>query len=98
VAIAVVSAAEVQRLWDENQVEQKRRAGLLLEIVADSTAATNPRYANGRSLIVKLLTPTGQHIGTVHEIVFDDGRPSPHSHPKDYTLRDCSRVRRAEVE
>jgi hypothetical protein len=98
VAIPTVPAAEIQRLSDKNSVEQKRRAGLLLEIVADNSPATNPTYSGGRSLIIKLLTPGGQHIGTLHEIVFNDGRPTPHSHPKDYTLRDCSRVRRIEVE
>jgi hypothetical protein len=55
-------------------------------------AATNPRYAGGASVIVKLVTPNGQHIGTFHEIRMPDGSV-PHSHPKDYTKRDCSRVR-----
>ena len=39
-----------------------------------------------------MLTFNGQHIGTIHEIVAPDGAIL-HSHPKDYTLRDCSRVR-----
>ena len=82
----------MQRLWDANHVSQKRAAGLLVEIIAGSVAANNPAYSGARSIIVKLLTQHGRHIGTVLEIVYEDGR-MPHSHPKDYTLRDCSRVR-----
>ena len=85
----------MQRLWNENQVSQKRAAGLLVEIIAGSVEASNPAYSGATSIIVKLLTQNGRHIGTVHEIVFGDGR-IPHSHPKDYTLRDCSRIRVAQ--
>ncbi|MCC6381229.1 MAG: hypothetical protein IT304_01915 [Dehalococcoidia bacterium] len=70
----------------------KRAAGTFMEIVAHDAPASNPLYRDGRSRIVKLITRGGQHVGTVHEIVMPDGAV-PHSHPKDYTLRDCSRVR-----
>jgi hypothetical protein len=65
--------------------------GILIEEIVAESAATNPLYAGGISRIVVLRTPRGQHIGTVHEIVLADGE-IPHSHPKDYTRRDCSRV------
>lgn len=71
---------------------EKRAAGILTEIIARDDAATNPRYVGARSRILKLLTANGQHIGTLHEIVMPDGA-TPHSHPKDYTRRDCTRVR-----
>jgi hypothetical protein len=70
----------------------KRAAGVLTEIIAHERPARNPAYAGGRSLIVKLLTRSGQHLGTVHEIVMPDGSVV-HGHPKDYTRRDCTRVR-----
>ncbi len=41
---------------------------------------------------MKLITANGQHIGTVHEVVMTAG-DVVHCHPKDYTRRDCSRVR-----
>lgn len=50
------------------------------------------RYSGGASRIVKVMTLNGRHIGTVHEVVMPGGEV-PHSHPKDYTRRDCSRVR-----
>ena len=49
------------------------------------------RYAGGVSRIVKLMTANNRHVGTLHEIAMPDGAV-PHSHPKDYTRRDCSRV------
>lgn len=70
----------------------KRASGLLHEVIAHQEAATNPAYEGGVSVHVKLLTSNGRHIGTIHEIRMPDGAV-PHSHPKDYTLRDCSRVR-----
>lgn len=83
------------RLWEDNDVSKKRASGLLLESIASPSRATNPQYAGGESRFVKLLTSGGQHIGTLHEIVMPDGSV-PHSHPKDYTLRDCRRVREPE--
>lgn len=65
--------------------------GTFREIIAYRSAANNPRYQGGPSLIVKLLTPNGQRIGTLHRITMPDGTV-PHEHPKDYTMRDCSRV------
>ncbi len=70
----------------------KREARIFVEIIAHSTQATNPAWQGGESRIVKLVTRRGRHLGTVHEIVMPDGS-IPHSHPKDYTLRDCSRIR-----
>ena len=69
----------------------KRADGTLRSIIVHERTATNPGYAGGLSRIVKLLTASDQHIGTVHEIVMPDGAV-PHSHPKDYTRRDCERI------
>ncbi len=88
----VISEAAFYALWAENRMNAKREAGLLTVVVADEVLATNPAYAGGRSRILKLETRAGQHLGTVHEIVGTDGAVL-HSHPKDYTRRDCSRVR-----
>lgn len=91
-----VTLAELVALWEENGMSAKRAAGIVSEIIGHREPATNPRYHGGESFVMKLLTPSGQHIGTVHEIVMSDGS-IPHSHPKDYTLRDCSRVRGPEL-
>ena len=69
----------------------KHADGTLRSIIVHERSATNPAYADGTSRIVKLLTANDQHIGTVHEIVMPDGTV-PHSHPKDYTRRDCERI------
>ncbi|MGH2609063.1 MAG: hypothetical protein ACRDHF_08235 [Tepidiformaceae bacterium] len=90
--VSVIAVEELDELWRLNRMPEKRVGGVLTEIIAYSSAAGNPAYAGGTSRIVKLLTRKGQHIGTIHEIVMPDGT-RPHSHPKDYTLRDCSRVR-----
>jgi hypothetical protein len=74
---------------------EKRRAGLLIEEVRWEGSARDPALPGVRSLILKLKTPSGQHIGTVHDIVNADGTLRE-SHPHDYTLRDCSRVRIAQ--
>ncbi len=74
----------------------KVAAGIFLEIV-EGTPATNPRYAGGISFIVALRTTNLRHIGTLHRIVMPDGSV-PHEHAKDYTLRDCSRVRAGETD
>ncbi len=71
---------------------EKRASGILTDIIVHRAPARDPRYLTGESLIIKVFTPTGQHIGTVHEVMLPDGT-TPHSHPKDYTLRDCSRIR-----
>jgi len=76
-------------------MDEKRSSRLLIEQIVHQTPAGDPRYVGGVSNIVKLVTASGQHIGTFHEIVMPDGS-APHSHPKDYTLRDCSRVRTKE--
>lgn len=70
---------------------EKLRNGILSEIIAYRSPANNPRYVGGISEIVKLLTPNGRHIGTLHRITMPDGSV-PHEHGKDYTLRDCSRI------
>ncbi len=70
----------------------KRALGILTEDIVHRTVATNPRWVGGEARIIKLLTVTGQHIGTLHEVVTAEGEVV-HSHPKDYTRRDCSRVR-----
>ncbi len=88
----MVPADELDDLWDRERMAGKRANGLLKEIIAYSSPAGNPACSGGISRIVKLLTDNGQHIGTIHEIVMPDGT-RPHAHPKDYTLRDCTRVR-----
>ena len=90
--VSVISQSELEGLWQQNGIPAKRLRGLFNEIIADSRSARNPVYPGGVSLIVKLITPRGQHIGSVHEVRMPDGS-TPHSHPKDYTRRDCSRVR-----
>ena len=69
----------------------KHAQGTLQPIIVHQTMARNPEYGGGVSRIVKLVTAADRHIGTIHEIVMPDGSV-PHSHPKDYTRRDCSRV------
>ena len=91
-AIAVIPADELLRLWRQNRMPEKRATGLLSEIVAYATSAGDPELPGVRAVIIKLLTPKGQHIGTVHDIFNADGTLRE-SHPHDYTLRDCSRVR-----
>lgn len=92
VTMDVVSLDDLVSVWNTNGMPEKRANGGLTEIIAHQTAAGDPRFAGGVSRIVKLLTANGQHIGTVHEVVMPDGS-APHSHPKDYARRDCSRVR-----
>lgn len=82
----------MDRIWAENAVDRKRREGLLVAVIVNPSPARNPRYSGGVSHFVKLLTRNSQHIGTLHEIVLPDGTVA-HSHPKDYTRRDCVRLR-----
>ena len=88
----VLTLQDLEAEWLAEAINHKREEGLLREIVAHSAPARNPQYAGGESRILKLLTAHGRHIGTIHEILMPDGS-TPHSHPKDYTRRDCSRVR-----
>jgi hypothetical protein len=91
--IDLVSEAELLRLWDENHVSEKRAAGLLIESIARETPAADPALPAVVGRIIKLETPVHRrHIGTLHEVVDRDGNVL-HSHPKDYTRRDCTRVR-----
>jgi hypothetical protein len=90
--IEEVSHDVFERLWQDNALDAKRRNGVFVEIIARRDRATNPRYTGGESRYVKLLTSSGWHIGTLHEIVLPDGSVA-HSHAKDYTRRDCSRIR-----
>ena len=69
----------------------KRADGTLRDLIVHETPAGDPRYVGGTSRIVKLMTANEQHIGTLHEIVMPDGTV-PHSHPKDYTRRNCERI------
>ncbi len=73
-------------------MSEKRANRLLSEIIAHEAEARDPALAGVKGVIVKLLTPKGQHIGTVHDIVNADGSIRE-SHPHDYTRRNCSRVR-----
>ena len=91
-AIPIIPADELLRLWTENRMAEKRATGLFSEIVAYVTTAGDPTLPGVRSVIVKLLTQKGQHIGTVRDIKNADGTLRE-SHIHDYTLRDCSRVR-----
>jgi len=94
VVIEVVPFAELDALWAANEMDRKRASGMLLESIVHRAAARNPRWLGGEARIVKLITANGQHIGTVHEVVTTEG-DAVHSHPKDYTRCDCSRVRAA---
>jgi hypothetical protein len=91
-SIEVVSLSEIQSVWNDSGMARKRATGALAETIVHQTPAGDPRYLGGVSRIVKLFTPNGRHIGTVHEVLMPDGA-TPHSHPKDYTRRDCSRIR-----
>lgn len=71
---------------------EKRTLGLLSESIADDRPAGDPALPGVRAIIIKLKTPKGQHIGTVHDIVNADGSMRE-SHAHDYTRRNCSRVR-----
>ena len=82
----------LESLWNYSRVPAKRADGLFHEVIVHESPAGDPRFEGGVSRIVKLLTANGHHIGTLHEVVMPDGS-TPHSHPKDYTRRDCSRVR-----
>ena len=90
--IDVVPLTELEVVWAESNVDAKRASGVLLESIVHRTPARNPRWIGGEARILKLLTANGRHIGTVHEVVMPDSE-IVHSHPKDYTRRDCSRVR-----
>ena len=72
----------------------KRQSSIFTEIIAYRAPAGDPALPGVWGIIVKLLTPNGRHIGTVHDIVNEDKGTVLDSHPHDYTLRDCSRVRR----
>ncbi len=91
-AVEVIHLSILERICLDEGIQAKRAAGILSGIIAHSAPARNPIYAGGRSVIVKIMTPRGQHIATWHEIRMPDSS-IPHSHPKDYTRRDCSRVR-----
>ena len=86
-----LSRSQLEREWADNGLPAKRAGGILRAVIVPERAATNPAYPGGASRIVKLLTANNQHIGTIHEIVLPDGSV-PHSHPRDYTRRDCERV------
>lgn len=90
--IDVLSASELETLWATAAVDAKIASGTLHTIIVATAPATNPIYFGGTSRILKVLTPNGQHIGTVHEIEAPD-QGVLHRHPKDYTRRDCTRVR-----
>ncbi len=85
-----VPRERLQREWEENHMPAKRNnpAFSLRERVSP---ATNSRWLGGTSRIVRIFTPNGRHIGTLHEIVLPDGSV-PHSHPKDYTRRYCAKI------
>ena len=88
----MVPMTEIGEVWADNDVDGKLAAGVLRLIVVHESVALNPMYSGGRSQIVKVFTPNERHIGTFHAIVMPDGSVA-HRHPKDYTLRDCSRIR-----
>jgi hypothetical protein len=94
--ITPVPASDLQRVWKDNRMDEKRATGELVEAIVRRGPATNRKYIGGESRIIKLITPERRrHVGTIHEIVVAEGS-IPHSHPKDYTRRDCSRIRAPE--
>ena len=72
---------------------EKRASGKFTEIIAYEAPARDVALPGVWGVIIKLLTSNGRHIGTVHDIVDKDKGAVRESHPHDYTLRDCSRVR-----
>ncbi|MEP6870660.1 MAG: hypothetical protein ABI939_02295 [Anaerolineaceae bacterium] len=92
--IKATNLEDLTAIWADNAVDEKLAAGLLNSITAADARTTNPLYAGARSRIIKVLAPKGRHIGTYHEILAPDSSIL-HRHPKDYTLRDCTRVRLA---
>jgi len=93
-SIPVVPTEELERLWSDNQMPDKRASSIFTEIVAWQVRASDPALPNVSSRIIKLLTAKGRHIGTVHDIVNENDGNVLESRPHDYTFRDCSRVRR----
>jgi hypothetical protein len=90
--VPMIPRPDFDSLWGVGDMPAKIASGKFREQVLRDTPATNPKYLGGRSLLIKLVTDRENHIGTIHRIVMPDGS-IPHEHPKDYTLRDCSRVR-----
>lgn len=90
--IEVISQTELDALWAEGAVDAKVANGSLHTIIIVTEPAKNRLYHGGTSRIVKVRTANGHHIGTFHEIEVP-GSGILHRHPKDYTRRDCSRVR-----
>ena len=91
-SITIISQQELDQLWLEGNMPFKRAAGLLVVTIVHDVPARDPRYLGGRSRVLTFDTRSGQHLGTIHQVVLPDGA-IPHDHPKDYTRRDCSRVR-----
>ena len=73
VVIEVVPSAELDALWAANAIDRKRASGMLLESIVHRAAARNPRWIGGEARIIKLITASGQHIGTMHEVVTAGG-------------------------
>lgn len=59
------------------------------------TTARDPRLAGVRSILYKLVTPAGQHLGTVHDILNSDGTIRER-HVHDYIARDCAKFVKTE--
>ena len=91
----VISLTDLEMLWHDAGVDAKvDTEALYLELIdLEDTPATNPRYEGGLSRFYLVKTSSHhRHVGTIHRIEMPDGLV-PHSHPHDYTRRDCSRCR-----
>ena len=92
-----VPAEALERLWLDNDMPRKRTEGALREVKVYESEARDPRLRGVRSLIYKLLTPSGQHLGTVHDIFNADGSLRE-CHIHDYVARDCAKFVKPEKE
>lgn len=89
--IQPVPDSELERHWAANDMDAKRRTGLLTEIIAaEKPSAAIPGI---RVKYIKLLTAKGQHIATVRDMIDSTGRVLE-TQIRDYTCRNCERIRR----
>ncbi len=84
-------------MWLDNDMPTKRRNGALHAELVYESGARDPRLIGVQSRIYKLMTPRGQHVGTVHDIVNPDGTLRA-QHVHDYTARDCVKFVKPEKE
>src|SRR5690606_25352980 len=90
----IISQEELDQLWAENDVAAKRASGDLIDVPTGyESKPGDPTLRGARGPFVTLMTPSGQHIGTIHE-VFKPDRSFWHSPPHDYVDHDCQKWKR----